>query len=207
MVRPHKHGRTDKQRMEKLGGALARLRTKVALPIYQEMSDLAYLREQKQDMLDGVNMKIEKMERRIFELKFELNNYKLVDATLDPDVEIRLLQMQKLEWLEDENVDQNDDDNDDDDIEEVNDNVDQNDEDNDVDDDDDDDDDGKKEVMDGNKEAACDNDSVDVISVSSTGDSNDVLGGRKKKRKTFMNGKQAHKKLSDFFFRLKISEG
>ena len=149
--------------MEKLGGALARLRTKVALPIYQEMSDLAYLREQQQDMLDGVNMKIEKMERRIFELKFELGNYKLVDAAMDPDVEIRLLQLQKLEWLEDENVDQNDDDND-------------------VDDDDDDDDDGKKEVMDGNKEAACDNDSVDVISVSSTGDSNDVLGGRKKKK-------------------------
>jgi hypothetical protein len=215
---------SDKQRFEKLDREVNRLRTKVALSLYRDLSEMSDFREQGLSRLRVVNKKIEKMEQRIFELK----HFKLVGTTLDPAdvVEIRLLQMLKLEWLEDDNdVDQNDDDADDgvedevimDGEEEVTpvaagvgggrgkDNEDDDDDHND-DDNDDDDDDGDKELH--KYLGSLVGVGVDVISVSTdTGDSNGILGGRKnKKRKTSMNVIQAQKKLSDFFFRLKIIE-
>eukprot|EP00957_Ditylum_brightwellii_P128255 9781789-Ditylum_brightwellii.AAC.1 len=99
---------TDKQRFEKLGHEVTRLRTKVALDLYQEMSDLAYLREQQQVRLDGVTKKIEMMEQRIFELE----HFKLVGTTLNLDGELRVDELLKFECLEEDNIYQNDDDND-----------------------------------------------------------------------------------------------
>ena len=87
---------SDKQRLEKLGYALDRLRTNVALPIYQQMSDHALFMEEKQVKLRDVTKKIEKMEQRMF----DLDHFYLVGTTLDKREEVKV-----LELLDDDIVD------------------------------------------------------------------------------------------------------